>query len=118
MKVFGRKETIGDYALSKLDGLRQRLKDDENPDTLIDPAGVELGDSVEKVLFINQGAQQEGRQVGPALLTRTISVTAFAVHGLHLHAKVALPRSWTLRASGQMAWRGRVHFANPLVDST
>ena len=54
IKVFGRKETIGDYALSKLDGFRQRLKDGENPNTIIDEAGEELGDSVEKVLFVNQ----------------------------------------------------------------
>jgi predicted ATP-binding protein involved in virulence len=54
MKVFGRTETIGDYALSKLDTLRQRLEDGESPDTLIAEAGDKLGDSVEKVLFINR----------------------------------------------------------------
>jgi len=54
IKVFDRKETIGNYALSKLVALRKRLDDGESPDQLIDEAGRELGDSVEKVLFINQ----------------------------------------------------------------
>jgi restriction system-associated AAA family ATPase len=54
IKVFGRRETIGDYALDKLKELRQRLQSDERPETLIAEAGRELGDSVEKVLFINQ----------------------------------------------------------------
>ena len=54
IKVFGRRETIGDYALDKLKELRQRLQSDESPETLIAEAGRELGDSVEKVLFINQ----------------------------------------------------------------
>ncbi|AEU37474.1 restriction system-associated AAA family ATPase [Granulicella mallensis] len=54
IRVFGRRETIGDYALDKLKELRQRLQGDESPDALIAEAGKELGDSVEKVLFINQ----------------------------------------------------------------
>lgn len=53
IKVFGRKETVGDYALSKLEALRDRLNSGEDPEILIDEAG-KLGDSVEKVLFINQ----------------------------------------------------------------
>ncbi len=62
IKVFNRKETIGNYALSKLDGLRQRLNNGESPDQLIDEAGQELGDSVEKVLFINQALnKKEGK---------------------------------------------------------
>ncbi|MCY2976981.1 MAG: restriction system-associated AAA family ATPase [Planctomycetota bacterium] len=62
IKVFNRKETIGNYALSKLAGLRQRLNDGEPPDQLIDEAGQELGDSVEKVLFINQALnKKEGK---------------------------------------------------------
>ena len=62
IKVFNRKETIGNYALSKLDGLRRRLNDGEPPDQLIDEAGQELGDSVEKVLFINQALnKKEGK---------------------------------------------------------
>jgi restriction system-associated AAA family ATPase len=59
IKVFGRKETIGDYALGKLEALRQRLKDGENPDALIEEAGKNLGESVEKVLFVNQALDKE-----------------------------------------------------------
>jgi hypothetical protein len=60
--VFGQKETIGDYALDKLNDLRQRLQDNESPDALIDEVGKELGDSVEKVLFINQALdKKEGK---------------------------------------------------------
>jgi restriction system-associated AAA family ATPase len=59
IKVFGRRETIGDYALDKLKELRQRLQGDESPDMLIDEVGKELGDSVEKVLFINQALEKK-----------------------------------------------------------
>jgi predicted ATP-binding protein involved in virulence len=59
IKVFGRKETIGDYALSKLEALKKQLDDGVSPDTLIDEAGKELGDSVEKVLFINQALDKK-----------------------------------------------------------
>lgn len=62
IKIFGRKETIGDYAFGKITTLRKRLEDGEDPDTLIDEAGQELGDSVEKVLFINQALnKKEGK---------------------------------------------------------
>ncbi len=54
IKVFGQIETIGDYAMSKLDALRKRLEADDDPDLIIREAGKELGDSVEKVLFVNQ----------------------------------------------------------------
>ena len=61
IKIFGQTETIGDYSLSKLDDLRRRLDEGESPDQLIDEAGRELGDSVEKVLFINLALnKQEG----------------------------------------------------------
>lgn len=53
IKVFDRKETIGDYALNTLNTLRQRLESGDSPDMLIEEANKELGDSVEKVLFIN-----------------------------------------------------------------
>lgn len=62
IKVFHRHETIGNFALSKLDALKQRLVANEEPDTLIDEANQELGDSVEKVLFINQALnKKEGK---------------------------------------------------------
>jgi hypothetical protein len=54
IKVFGQIETIGDYAMEKIIALRQRLEAGEDPDQLVKEAGNELGDSVEKVLFVNQ----------------------------------------------------------------
>ena len=59
IKVFHRHETIGNFALSKLDALKQRLVANEDPDTLIDKANAELGDSVEKVLFVNQALNKK-----------------------------------------------------------
>jgi restriction system-associated AAA family ATPase len=60
IKVFNRRETIGNFALSKLDGFKQRLAANEDPDVLIDEANAELGDSVEKVLFVNQALNKLG----------------------------------------------------------
>jgi restriction system-associated AAA family ATPase len=62
IKVFGRKETIGDYALGKLEAFKQRLDGGDSPDTLIDEASTQLGDSVEKVLFINQALDKKEGQ--------------------------------------------------------
>jgi restriction system-associated AAA family ATPase len=62
IKVFGRKETIGDYALGKLEAFRLRLEGGDSPDTLIDEASTRLGDSVEKVLFINQALDKNEGQ--------------------------------------------------------
>ncbi len=59
MKVFSRRETIGDYALSTLDRFRERLDSGDDPDGLIEEASTELGDSVEKVLFINQALSKK-----------------------------------------------------------
>ena len=62
MKVFGRNETIGDFALERLEEFQKRLNLDENPETLIDEVSKELGDSMERVLFINQALdKQEGK---------------------------------------------------------
>jgi restriction system-associated AAA family ATPase len=62
LKVFNRPVTIGNYALSKLEGFRERLKGGEAPDKVIDEASQELGDSVEKVIFINQALDKmEGK---------------------------------------------------------
>jgi len=61
MKVFGQTETIGDYAMQKINDLRTRLEAGADPQSLIKEAGKELGDSVEKVLFVNQALKkQEG----------------------------------------------------------
>jgi len=59
MKVFGQTETIGDYAMSKLNALHERLDEGEEPQKLIDEAGRVLGDSVEKVLFIHQALKRK-----------------------------------------------------------
>jgi len=59
IKVFGQTETIGDYAKSKLDALRRRLETGDDPGQLIKEANKELGDSVEKVLFVNQALKRK-----------------------------------------------------------
>jgi restriction system-associated AAA family ATPase len=52
MKVFGKKETIGDVAKDKLAEYKKRLDADENIDTIIHDIDLELGESVEKILFM------------------------------------------------------------------
>jgi hypothetical protein len=62
IKIFGQTETIGDYAMSKLNALRRRLDEGEDPDQLIKDVSNELGDSVEKVIFVNQAlTKKEGK---------------------------------------------------------
>lgn len=58
IKVFGQQDTIGDYAKSKLDDFHQRLDKGEKPEQLIDEANDLLGDSVEKIMFINKALDQ------------------------------------------------------------
>jgi restriction system-associated AAA family ATPase len=53
MSTFGKGETIGAYAETVLDGLRERFEaGGEEPSALIDDINRELGDSVEKMLLI------------------------------------------------------------------
>ena len=52
MKVFGKKETIGDVAKDKLTEYKKRLDADEDIDTIIHDIDLELGESVEKILFM------------------------------------------------------------------
>ena len=59
MKIFGQTETIGKYAMKSINDLRERLESGEDPDQLIDEVGKGLGDSVEKVLFINQALNKK-----------------------------------------------------------
>jgi restriction system-associated AAA family ATPase len=59
MKVFDRRETIGDFALSKLEDFRHRLDRGENPDMLMTEVGEQLGDSVEKSLFLSQAINKK-----------------------------------------------------------
>lgn len=59
IKVFGQTETIGDYAMQRINDLRQRLEAGEDADNLIKEAANQLGDSVEKVLFVNQALKKK-----------------------------------------------------------
>jgi restriction system-associated AAA family ATPase len=54
MKVFEKFGTIGDFAQSKLDELEKRFADGEDKETILKDVNLLLGDSVEKVLFINK----------------------------------------------------------------
>lgn len=62
IKVFEQIDSIGDYAALKLNELRDRLAAGGDPDQLIESANALLGDSVEKILFINQALdRKEGK---------------------------------------------------------
>jgi len=62
IRIFGQKESIGDYASSKLNDLRKLLAAHGDPNELIESANTLLGDSVEKVMFINQAIdKREGK---------------------------------------------------------
>jgi restriction system-associated AAA family ATPase len=62
IKVFGQTETIGDLAMSELKKFRERLDHGEDSDRLIGEANELLGDSVEKILFINEALnRKEGK---------------------------------------------------------
>lgn len=63
IKIFNRRETIGDFSNAALDEFKNRLKNGEDSDQLIDEANSILGDSLEKVLFVNQALdKKEGRK--------------------------------------------------------
>ena len=53
IKIFGKIETIGNYAKEELDKLYKRFEEGEKKEILIDDANRILGDSVEKILFVN-----------------------------------------------------------------
>jgi restriction system-associated AAA family ATPase len=59
IKVFGQGESIGGYASFKLNELRDSLAANGDPDKLIENANDLLGDSVEKILFINQALNRK-----------------------------------------------------------
>ncbi|MBI3771789.1 MAG: restriction system-associated AAA family ATPase [Gammaproteobacteria bacterium] len=66
MNTFGKRETIGGYAQSILEGLRNRFEGGEDKDQLINEINQQLGDSVEKVLLIKtilDGMEGEGNAV-------------------------------------------------------
>lgn len=54
METFNKRETIGDYAKSKLDDFIKRAEQGEDEEQLAEEVDRILGDSIEKVLFINQ----------------------------------------------------------------
>lgn len=54
IKAFEKIETIGGYAQNKLDELEKRFAQGEDAESLIKEANRTLGDSVEKVIFINK----------------------------------------------------------------
>lgn len=59
LKVFEKHETIGGFANSVYDELYERLEKDEDPDNLIQIANDRLGDSVEKVMFVNKALEKK-----------------------------------------------------------
>ena len=62
MSVFGKKDTIGDVAKDKLQEYKNRLEANEDIDTIIHDVDLELGESVEKVLFMKMlFDKQEGK---------------------------------------------------------
>lgn len=52
MKVFGKRETIGNVSKDKLERYKQRFSDNEDIDTIIRNMDKELGESIEKILFL------------------------------------------------------------------
>lgn len=58
IKVFGKSETIGNYSKETLDDLYRRLEDGEDKEKLIDEAFRILGDSVERVIFVNRASEK------------------------------------------------------------
>lgn len=58
-RIFKQKRTIGNHAMHELESLRKKLNDGESPEALIDLANETLGDSIEKVIFVNQALDKE-----------------------------------------------------------
>jgi restriction system-associated AAA family ATPase len=58
LKVFEKHETIGNYAKESLDELYSRLECNEDKEKLISEAYEKLGDSVERILFVNQASKK------------------------------------------------------------
>ncbi|MCG8373857.1 MAG: restriction system-associated AAA family ATPase [Balneolales bacterium] len=54
IKVYKKPDTIGAYATSKIQGLREEFETAENKEAFLKRVKNEIGDSVEKVLFINE----------------------------------------------------------------
>ena len=61
IKVFAKTETIGNYAGEIINQLYSRLKQNENKEKLINDANELLGDSVEKIIFINKVIESQSK---------------------------------------------------------
>jgi len=62
IQIFEKSETIGDVAKSKLEEFKQRVKNKDDIDRLIDEIEHTLGDSVEKILLLKElFDKQEGK---------------------------------------------------------
>lgn len=59
MEAFKKSQTIGGYAEQKLNELKKRFEDGEDGEKIIDETNKVLGDSVEKILFINSILNRE-----------------------------------------------------------
>jgi len=59
IKAFEKIETIGGYAQNKLNELEKRFAQGEDADSLIQEVNQTLGDSVEKVIFVNKLLDKE-----------------------------------------------------------
>jgi hypothetical protein len=59
MCLLGRRDTIGDYARRKLNGLVKRLDAGEDPTRLITEVEHAMGESVEKCIFVNNCIDKE-----------------------------------------------------------
>lgn len=59
MGIFERRETMGDYSISVLKALQDRLEAGESPSALIEESYQVLGDSVERTLFINMALDKK-----------------------------------------------------------
>lgn len=53
-RIFEEKHTIGDYAMSKIAHYQYRLRNGEKRETILTEMNAEMGDSVEKLLLINE----------------------------------------------------------------
>lgn len=61
-KVFGKKETIGEYSNDRIDEYRKEFYSGGNPDHIRDRINLELGDSIEKLLFIKEMYSKKGEK--------------------------------------------------------
>ena len=60
LETFDKRETIGDYANSKLEEFRNRAAQGDDKEQLAEEVDKVLGDSIEKILFMNQLLGKKG----------------------------------------------------------